>query len=114
MHPHQYQELRDAGLAPPPSSDAGLAPPARPSQSPMAARAPPGGPLRNPRQASAYLLERHGIVRAPATLNKLRVVGGGPAFRKVGTRNVAYEEAALDEWASTLVSRPLHSTSEAA
>jgi hypothetical protein len=70
--------------------------------------------LRNPRQASAYLLERHGIVRAPATLSKLRVVGGGPAFRKIGTRNVAYEEVALDQWASALISRPLRSTSEAA
>jgi hypothetical protein len=49
MQSHDYHELRDAGLAPP-------------------AR----GPMRNPRQASAYLLERHGIVRTVATLNKLR------------------------------------------
>jgi hypothetical protein len=70
--------------------------------------------LRGTRQACDYLLERHGIVRAPATLNKLRVVGGGPAFRKIGAKHVAYEEIALDTWADSLVSRPLRSTSEAA
>ena len=53
-------------------------------------------------------------MRAAATLNKLRVVGGGPAFRKVGSKHIAYEEAALDAWAQGLISGPLNSTSEAA
>ena len=70
--------------------------------------------LRNTRQASEYLREQHGIGRSPATLSKLRVVGGGPEFRKVGTRDVAYAEPALDSWATSLISRPLRSTSEAA
>ena len=70
--------------------------------------------LRSTRQACDYLLDHHGIVRSPATLNKLRVVGGGPEFRKVGGKQVAYDEPALDCYAETLISRPLRSTSEAA
>lgn len=70
-------------------------------------------PLRDTRSASAHLKQRHGISRSPATLAKLRVVGGGPEFRRVGA-HVAYEESALDAWAATLISRPLRSTSEAA
>jgi predicted DNA-binding transcriptional regulator AlpA len=91
MHPHEFEQPR--------------APGSRPGQS---------APLRNPRQASDYLLQRHGITRSHATLNKLRVVGGGPTYRKIGARNVGYEESALDEWAGSLVSGPLRSTSEAA
>jgi hypothetical protein len=34
--------------------------------------------------ASAYLREPHAIRRTAATLAKLRCVGGGPPFRKVG------------------------------
>jgi hypothetical protein len=64
--------------------------------------------------ASAYLRDRHGINRASSYLQKLRVVGGGPDFRRVGSRDVAYEEAALDAWARSLISKPLRSTSEAA
>jgi hypothetical protein len=70
--------------------------------------------LRNTWQACEYLLERHGIVRSPATLNKLRVVGGGPEFRKIGAKHVGYEEPALDTYAEGLISKPLRSTSEAA
>jgi hypothetical protein len=36
------------------------------------------------KQASEYLRQRHGITLSPATLAKLAVVGGGPAFRKDG------------------------------
>lgn len=70
--------------------------------------------LRNTRQASEYLREQFGIVRSPATLNKLRVIGGGPDFRKIGTKVVAYEDVALDAYAAGLISKPLRSTSEAA
>jgi hypothetical protein len=75
---------------------------------------PARGRLRTTKAASAYLQERHGVVRSPKTLEKLRCVGGGPEFRKVGSRHVSYEESALDAWAETLISRPLRSTSEAA
>ena len=92
--PREYEELRVASL--------------------QAPQPPPRSPLRNPRQASDYLLARHGITRSHATLNKLRVVGGGPVYRMIGARNIGYEEAALDEWAAALVSRPMRSTSEAA
>ena len=64
--------------------------------------------------ASEYLRDRYGINRAPSYLQKLRVVGGGPEFRRIGGRDVAYEEAALDAWAQLLISKPLRSTSEAA
>jgi hypothetical protein len=70
--------------------------------------------LRSTRQACVYLFEKHGLVRSPATLNKLRVIGGGPEFRKDGLKTVVYEEAALDRYAESRISRPLRSTSEAA
>ena len=35
-----------------------------------------------------------------STLNKLRVVGGGPVFLKLG-RRVAYDVADLDRWLGT-------------
>jgi hypothetical protein len=92
MHQHDYHELRDA---------AGSAPTS-------------GRPLYNTMQASAYLLEKRGIKRAPSTLAKLRVVGGGPAFLKIGSKDVAYDEPSLDAYALALISGPLRSTSEAA
>lgn len=64
--------------------------------------------------ASAYLMERHGISRTPGTLAKLAVIGGGPKFRKIGLRQVLYDVAALDEWALSVLSEPLGSTSERA
>ena len=75
---------------------------------------PAGSRLHRTRQASDYLRDHHGVVRAPAYLAKLRVVGGGPEFVKVGTRDVAYTEPALDGYAADLISRPMRSTSEAA
>jgi hypothetical protein len=33
-----------------------------------------------------------------ATLEKLRVVGGGPCFYKVGPKRVLYDPADLDSW----------------
>jgi hypothetical protein len=60
------------------------------------------------------LAEKHGIVRAPATLNKLRVIGGGPRFRRIGSKFITYDDASLDSWATSLISAPLSSTSQAA
>lgn len=67
-----------------------------------------------PQGASAYLLAQYGMRRSPAYLAKLRVVGGGPEFRKDGLRYVIYERPALDAYANAQISRPLRSTSEAA
>lgn len=54
-------------------------------------------------QAAAYLQ------LSPRTLEKLRVVGGGPIFRKFG-RRVMYAVSDLDGWAEA---RAYSSTTEA-
>jgi hypothetical protein len=64
--------------------------------------------------ASKHLYEKHGIRRTPGTLAKLAVIGGGPKFRKIGTRQVLYDVADLDAWAESILSAPLGSTSELA
>jgi len=51
------------------------------------------------KQASEYLRERHGITLSPATLAKLAVLGGGPAFRKDGPFPL-YELDILDAFAA--------------
>lgn len=63
--------------------------------------------------ASAHLASRHGLIVAPATLAKLAVIGGGPAFYKPGARTVLYDVAELDRWASEKLGRPRVSTSNA-
>lgn len=47
---------------------------------------------------------------SPRTLEKLRTLGGGPRFRKLG-RRIVYKLADLDAWAD---SRTCESTSDAA
>ncbi len=69
--------------------------------------------LHRSKSASEYLAAK-GVRRTENTLAKLRVIGGGPEFRRIGGRDVAYEESALDAWVEALVSKPLRSTSEAA
>jgi hypothetical protein len=63
--------------------------------------------LRRPRlrrvPATEYLLWKHGIVRAPATLAKLACIGGGPRFVLVGGRIPYYPIEELDEWALQLL-----------
>jgi hypothetical protein len=66
------------------------------------------------KEASGYLLSRHGIARAPATLAKLATIGGGPVFRKVNSRLAVYNPSDLDAWAASIMSGPMRSTSEAA
>jgi hypothetical protein len=61
--------------------------------------------------ASAYLLEKFGIERAPGTLAKLATLGGGPVFCRVG-RIPIYATDDLDAWAMSLMSGPMRSTSE--
>jgi hypothetical protein len=61
--------------------------------------------------ASDYLRETHGLERAPSTLAKLAVIGGGPIFRRAG-RIPLYSTDDLDCWATSLLSAPMRSTSE--
>ena len=61
--------------------------------------------------ASAYLWRACGVKIAPKTLQKRRVVGGGPPFRKVIGR-VVYERAPLKAWGEAQRSAPVTSTSE--
>jgi hypothetical protein len=63
--------------------------------------------------ASDYLRETHGLERAPSTLAKLAVIGGGPIFRRAG-RIPLYDPADLDSFAESLLSAPMRSTSEGA
>ena len=68
-------------------------------------------PLRTAKEASDYLAEK-GLKVAPNTLGKLRVVGGGPKFRKWG-RWPLYAEPDLDRWADERLGEPQRTTSEA-
>jgi hypothetical protein len=61
--------------------------------------------------ASDYLRETHGLERAPSTLAKLAVIGGGPTFRRAG-RVPLYATDDLDEWVASKLSPPMRSTSE--
>jgi len=56
-----------------------------------------------PPHASAYLAEKWAIRATPKTLAKWRVVGGGPRWRRA-SRDILYEAAALDAWASARIS----------
>ena len=62
-------------------------------------------------EASEYLKSRWGIERKPTTLAKLATLGGGPRFEKAG-RIPLYRTEFLDEWARSMLSRPLSSTSD--
>jgi hypothetical protein len=61
--------------------------------------------------ASEYLLEEHGVSLSPATLAKLAVLGGGPAFRKDGPFPV-YERTNLDTFATVRLGPLRTSTSD--
>ncbi len=63
--------------------------------------------------ASDYLHETHGLDRAPSTLAKLAVTGGGPVFRRIG-RVPYYTPDNLDEWVASKLSAPMRSTSDTA
>ena len=62
-------------------------------------------------QASEYLAEK-GLRIAPKTLGKLRVIGGGPAYRKFGRKPI-YDPPDLDAWVDRKLGAPRRSTSEA-
>ena len=50
--------------------------------------------------ASDYLAMEHGVRRAPSTLRKLRVQGGGPAYFRVSSNEILYDPVDLDAWAA--------------
>jgi hypothetical protein len=70
--------------------------------------------LLTTKEASKYFLDRWGIRLAATTLTKLRCIGGGPVFHRIGRVRVAYPVSGLDAHAQSLISKPLRSTSEAA
>jgi hypothetical protein len=61
--------------------------------------------------ASKYLFDEHGVVRAPSTLAKYAVIGGGPVFQRMG-RDPVYTPANLDAWVASQLSGPMRSTSD--
>jgi hypothetical protein len=63
--------------------------------------------------ASIYLDQTYGLHRAPATLAKLAVIGGGPEFQRIG-RVPFYSPESLDEWVASKLSAPMRSTSDMA
>ena len=62
-------------------------------------------------EASQYLKDEWGIIRAPATLAKLATIGGGPMFERAN-RIPLYSPEFLDEWARSILSPPMTSTSD--
>jgi hypothetical protein len=69
-------------------------------------------PRLNPKEASSYLAQTHGLPVAVSTLAKLRTNGGGPPYRKP-LRTILYDVTALDAWAADKLGEPVRSTSEA-
>lgn len=61
--------------------------------------------------ASKYLNDVHGVTRAPSTLAKYAVIGGGPVFQRMG-RDPVYTPAGLDDWVASQLSGPMRSTSQ--
>ena len=62
-------------------------------------------------EVPAYLLEKHGIPIALATLNKLASIGGGPEMQYAG-RIPLYTPEALDAYAASRLSKTVRSTAE--
>ena len=63
-----------------------------------------------PEPAAAYIRDT-GIPMTKNHLAKLRVLGGGPAFRKAG-KHVLYEPPALDRWIEKVVGPSQQNTSQ--
>lgn len=61
--------------------------------------------------ASAFLAEVCGLTIAPKTLQKRRVIGGGPPFVRMVSR-VFYPRAPLEAWGVAQRSPQVNSTSE--
>ena len=70
----------------------------------------PTNPLLRPPAAAAYLRGKYGF-GAKRTLDKLRVIGGGPLYRRFG-RMILYEIESLDAWATARLGPLQRSTSD--
>jgi hypothetical protein len=68
-------------------------------------------PRMRRKDASTYLLGKHGISRTPNTLAKYACVGGGPVFQKDG-RIPLYTPEWLDDFAKSVLSPPMRSTAD--
>ena len=64
-------------------------------------------------EAAKFLTEECGYKTSPNTLDKLRTIGGGPVYQKVG-RRVRYTEPRLREYVASKISPERRSTSEVA
>jgi hypothetical protein len=62
------------------------------------------------KEASAYLRDKFNVERAPSTLAKWAVTGGGPPFRLLN-RVPLYTPADLDEWVASRLGPRMCSTS---
>ena len=62
-------------------------------------------------EAAKFLTEECECPTSPNTLDKLRTLGGGPVYQKVG-RRVRYTEPRLREYAASKISPERRSTSE--
>jgi hypothetical protein len=61
--------------------------------------------------AAAQWLTAHGVRRSPATLRKLRCIGGGPHYRLLNGKPY-YVEPDLIAWIEQRLSAPLRNSSE--
>lgn len=64
-------------------------------------------------KAADFLTER-GFPTSPRTLGKLASTGGGPTFRKLGSRRCLYTREDLLAWVESRLSPPMASTSSEA
>jgi hypothetical protein len=62
-------------------------------------------------ETAAQWLTAHGVRRTPATLRKLRCIGGGPRYRTLNGRPY-YTEPDLISWVQERLSAPRRNSSE--
>jgi hypothetical protein len=61
--------------------------------------------------AASHWLSARGIRRSPATLRKLRCIGGGPTYRLLNGKPY-YTDLDLGAWVEERLSAPLRNSSE--
>lgn len=64
-----------------------------------------------PVEEASRILATLGVPLAPATLTRLRCVGGGPRFTKFG-RTPMYARQSLEDWADSRISPEVAANSE--
>jgi len=76
--------------------------------------AKPPMPYMTPPEQVEYLFSAWGYKTSVRTLAKLRCIGGGPKFVKIGGRRVLSRPDWMDEWITQKTSHPVTSTSQLA